>query len=78
MTTKDKIIEILSEELGSGLDFDKDHVLNISGVGEEVNRNIVMLIEERLGVEISDEDAENLYTVKDIVDYVEKKTKKGE
>ena len=36
---------------------------------------IIMELEETFGISISDEDAMTLKTVKDLMDYIEKKTK---
>lgn len=36
---------------------------------------LVMALEEEFGLEISDEDAEKLSTVKDAIDYIEKNSK---
>ena len=75
MNTKEIVLKILTEELGSGYDYEKDGVLNVSGIDQEVNRNIVMRIEDECKIDILDKDAENLYTLKDILDYIEKKKK---
>ncbi|MDI6689079.1 MAG: acyl carrier protein [Actinomycetota bacterium] len=34
---------------------------------------LIMALEEEFGIEISDEDAERITTVKDVVDYIENK-----
>jgi len=36
---------------------------------------LIMSFEEKFGVEISDEDAEKIITVKDAIDYIDKKSK---
>lgn len=75
---KDKVYEILRDELGSGVAIeDKTVVLNASGIDENNQRDLIMRLEEELGVDISDEDAGKLTTVKDIVAYLEK-NKAGE
>lgn len=78
MGIKERVLDIVKNELGSGYDVQlKTVVLNGSGLDENVSRDLVMRLEEELEIEIPDTDAEKLNTVKDIVKYIEKKTKKG-
>jgi acyl carrier protein len=37
---------------------------------------LIMAFEDKFGIEISDDDAEKIITVKDALDYIEKNSKK--
>ncbi len=39
---------------------------------------MIMMIEEKFKIEIPDSDAENLLTIKDVIDYLEKRLEKKE
>lgn len=74
---KEKVYEVLRDELGSGIDInDKVVVLNSSGIDENNQRDLVMRLEEEFNIFIPDKDAETLITVEDVVDYLSKKEKK--
>ncbi|ADQ14974.1 acyl carrier protein [Halanaerobium hydrogeniformans] len=71
--TIDKIIEIVAEELA----VDKDEITEDSSFIEDLGADsldvveLVMAFEEEFDVEIPDEDAENIRTVGDAVNYLE-------
>ncbi|MCC3144804.1 acyl carrier protein [Halanaerobium sp. Z-7514] len=71
--TLDKIIEIVAEELA----VDKDEITEESSFIEDLGADsldvveLVMAFEEEFDVEIPDEDAENIRTVEDAVNYLE-------
>ena len=78
MTRQEQIIQVIREELGSGIEAKPETViLNASGLDENTIREIIMKIEEEFGIEIPDKDAEELHTVKDVVDYVIEVTKES-
>lgn len=74
MMTFDKVKEIISEQL----DVNEDEIQIESSFQDDLGADsldvveLVMALEEEFGIEISDEDAENIKTVKDAVDYIEK------
>jgi acyl carrier protein len=78
MTTDKEVIDIIIEQLGVD---SKDVTLEKSFV-EDLNADsldlteLIMTFEEKFGFEISEEDAEKLKTVKDVVEYI--KIKKPE
>ena len=73
MNVQEKVITIIQDQLGSGHDIKlESEVLNSSGIDPYECIEIVMRLEEELGVEIPDEEAEKLHTVKDVVNYIEK------
>ena len=71
--TLKKIIEIVAEELA----VDKDEVTEDSSFIEDLGADsldvveLVMAFEEEFDVEIPDEDAENIRTVEDAVNYLD-------
>lgn len=75
MSIEQEIIDIVVEQLGVDRD---DVTLNKSFI-EDLNADsldlteLIMTFEERFGCEISQEDAEQLKTVKDVIDYIEKR-----
>jgi len=74
LTIKEQVVEVLLSLLGTGIVIeDKTVVLNATGIDGNFQRDLVMLLEQELEVEIPDSDAEKLITVKDIVDYITKK-----
>ncbi len=66
MSLETKLLQVLADSLDRIVQLD-DVVLNASAID---GRDIVMTIEDELKVDIPDEDAENLYTVKDILNYL--------
>lgn len=75
MSVQKEVIDIIIEQLGVDA---SDVALNKSFV-EDLNADsldlteLIMTFEERFGFEISEEDAEKLKTVGDVVDYIEKR-----
>jgi len=75
MTTDKEVIDIIIEQLGVD---SKDVTLEKSFV-EDLNADsldlteLIMTFEEKFGFEISEEDAEKLKTVKDVVEYIKLK-----
>jgi len=77
MEVKEKILDIVSNALGMSAVTEDIIVLNTSGtLDENQTRELVMQIEEEFNVDISDEEAEKLTSVKSIIELVEKKIKK--
>ena len=69
----DKIKDIIIEQLQveeSDVDMDTNLMKDLSADSLDAVE-IIMAIEEELGMEIPDEDAENFQTVADLVKYVE-------
>lgn len=70
----DKVVEIIVNQLG----VEKEAVTPEANVVDDLGADsldvveLVMALEEAFDMEISDEDAENIRTVKDILVYLEK------
>jgi len=75
MTIQQEVIEIIIEQLG----VDAADVAPEKSFVEDLNADsldlteLIMTFEERFGFEISEEDAEKLKTVSDVIDYIEKR-----
>jgi acyl carrier protein len=75
MSVEQEVIDIVVEQLG----VDKDDVTLEKSFVEDLNADsldlteLIMTFEERFGCEISQEDAEKLKTVGDVVAYIEKR-----
>ena len=75
MSIEQEVIEIVVEQLG----VDKDDVTPAKSFVEDLNADsldlteLIMTFEERFGCEISQDDAEKLKTVGDVIQYLEKK-----
>ena len=75
MTIQKEVIEIIVEQLG----VDANDVTPEKSFVEDLNADsldlteLIMTFEERFGFEISEEDAEKLKTVADVIDYIEKR-----
>lgn len=73
MSVEQEVIDIVVEQLG----VDKDDVTLEKSFVEDLNADsldlteLIMTFEERFGCEISQEDAEKLKTVNDVVKYIE-------
>ena len=67
------IEKIIAEVVGCDQDIVKDDVNFVKDLGyDSLNVvELVMQIEEEYGIEIPDEDAEELHTVKDLKKYIE-------
>lgn len=72
MSLEKEVIDIVVEQLG----VDKDDVTLEKSFVEDLNADsldlteLIMTFEERFGCEISQEDAEKLKTVRDVVNYL--------
>ena len=74
MSTFDKIKEVIIDKLGVEEDSIKpeSHCVNDLGADSLDTVELIMEFEEEFGVEIPDDDAENITTVGSAVDYIEK------
>ena len=76
-----RVKKIVVEHLGVEADKVTDNASFIDDLGADSldTVELVMAFEEEFGIEIPDEDAEKIKTVKDAIDYIEKneKTAKG-
>tara|TARA_B100000287_G_scaffold23640_1_gene23134 strand:+ start:891 stop:1121 length:231 start_codon:yes stop_codon:yes gene_type:complete len=74
MSTFDKIKEVIIDKLGVEDDAIKPeaHFVNDLGADSLDTVELIMEFEEEFGVEIPDDDAENITTVGSAVDYIEK------
>ena len=76
MAVADKVQSIIVEQLG----VDAEEVTPQASFTDDLGADsldiveLVMAFEEEFGIEIPDEDAENITTVQDAVDYIEKHT----
>ncbi len=74
MATEQEVIDIVVEQLG----VDRNDVTPNKSFVEDLNADsldlteLIMTFEERFGIEISEEEAEKLKTVGDVVRYLEK------
>mgnify|MGYP002522704577 FL=1 len=75
MNTFDKIKELLVEKLGVSADKIKPESEIIKDLGADSLDLVEMLLtlEETFGITVSDEQTENISTVQDIVDLIDKK-----
>jgi len=75
MTTFEQVQEIVASQLG----VEKPEIKPESSFANDLGADsldtveLVMALEEKFGVEIPDEDAEKIATVKDAVDYIDGK-----
>lgn len=75
MSTEQEVIDIVVEQLG----VDKNDVTSEKSFIEDLNADsldlteLIMTFEERFGIEITEEDAEKLKTVGDVVSYLQKR-----
>jgi len=71
---RSKVVDIIANQLG----VEKDLITAEANVVDDLGADsldvveLVMALEEAFDLEIPDEDAENIRTVKDIFDYLEK------
>ena len=75
MATADKVKEIIVEQLGVDPTqvTPEAHFIDDLGADSLDTVELVMAFEENFGVEIPDEDAEKITTVKSAISYLEKK-----
>ena len=74
MSTFDKVKEVIIDKLGveeSSIVSDA-HFVNDLGADSLDSVELIMEFEEEFGIEIPDEDAENITTVGSAVDYIDK------
>jgi acyl carrier protein len=77
MNTFERVKKVLVEQL----DVSEDEVTESASIVDDLGADsldvveIIMGLEEEFDVEIPDEDAEKITTVKQIIDYVEEKAK---
>ncbi|HDD35825.1 MAG TPA: acyl carrier protein [Candidatus Desulfofervidus auxilii] len=78
MSVEEKVIEIISEKLNLSKDQIKPEASFVEDLGADSLDlvELVMAMEEAFGMEVPDEEAEKLRTVKDVIEYV--KAKVGE
>ena len=74
MSTFDKVKEGIIDKLGVEEDaINTDaHFVNDLGADSLDTVELIMELEEEFGIEIPDDDAENMMTVGSVVDYIEK------
>ncbi len=78
MAVEQKVKQIIVEQLG----VDEGQVTNDASFVDDLGADsldiveLVMAFEEAFELEIPDEDAEKIQTVKDAIEYIEKKSKK--
>jgi acyl carrier protein len=75
MSVQQEVIDIIIEQLG--VDFnevtpEKSFVEDLNADSLDLTE-LIMTFEERFGFEISEEDAEKLKTVNDVIEYIEKR-----
>ncbi len=76
MSNEKKIKQIIAEQLGLGEDEVRLEASLVDDLGADSLDivELVMAMEEEYEMEIPDEDAEKIVTVKDIIDYVKRRT----
>jgi acyl carrier protein len=69
----EKVADLLVEELQLNREDIKpeSELSGDLGINSIELADLVMICEERFGIEISDDDSKNFVTVKDVVDYLE-------
>ena len=74
MSTFNKVKEVIIDKLGVEEDTIKTeaHFVNDLGADSLDTVELIMEFEEEFGIEIPDEDAENITTVGSAVDYIDK------
>ena len=75
MSIEDKIISIIAEKLNLSKDQVKPEASFVDDLGADSLDlvELVMAMEEEFGMEVPDEDAEKLRTVRDVIEYVKKR-----
>jgi acyl carrier protein len=75
MTIQQEVIDIIIEQLGveaEDVSLEKSFVEDLNADSLDLTE-LIMTFEERFGFEISEEDAEKLKTVGDVVGYIEQR-----
>lgn len=77
MTTQEKVVEVVVEQLGVKKEDVRPEARFIEDLGADSldTVELVMSLEEEFGIEIPDEDAEKAKTVGDVVNYIDVKLK---
>ncbi|HXE75855.1 MAG TPA: acyl carrier protein [Candidatus Xenobia bacterium] len=74
---REKVKQIIVEQLG----VDEAEVTDTASFVDDLGADsldqveLIMTLEEAFGIEVPDEEAEKLTTVKDVIEYIEKKKK---
>ncbi|RUM59058.1 MAG: acyl carrier protein [Persephonella sp.] len=73
---EEKVKEIIAEQLGVEVDQIKPESKFVDDLGADSLDvvELIMAFEEEFNIEIPDEDAEKIQTVKDVIDYIQNKT----
>ena len=73
MSTFDKVKEVIIDKLGvdESAITEKAHFVNVLGADSLDTVELIMEFEEEFGIEIPDEDAENITTVNSAIKYIE-------
>ena len=76
MSVAEDVKKIIVEQLGVEEDEVKPEAKFIDDLGADSldTVELIMAMEEKFGIEISDSDAEKMSTVKDVTDYIESHT----
>ncbi|MCU4137623.1 MAG: acyl carrier protein [Thermodesulfobacteriota bacterium] len=76
MSVEEKVIEIISQKLNLSKDQIKPEASFVDDLGADSLDlvELVMAMEEAFGMEVPDEEAEKLRTVKEVIEYVKAKT----
>ncbi len=77
MSVEEKVIKIIAEKLNVSEDQVKPEASFVDDLGADSLDlvELVMAMEEEFGMEISDEEAEKLRTVGDVLNYVKERVK---
>lgn len=72
MSVEEKVVEIIAQKLNLSKDQIKPEASFVEDLGADSLDlvELVMAMEEAFGMEVPDEDAEKLRTVKDVIDYI--------
>ena len=72
MSVNERVINIVAEQLGIGIDEVSNESSFIDDLGADSldTVELVMALEEEFDIEISDEQAENISTVQSAIDYI--------
>lgn len=75
MSIEKEVIDIVVEQLGvdaADVTAEKSFVEDLNADSLDLTE-LIMTFEERFGFEISEEDAEKLKTIQDVIDYIQSK-----